>query len=41
MYWVITVPFTLAVLGLWTFWTCWRINNVKKQELELDKTGIA
>ena len=41
MYWVITTPLTFIVLGVWIFWTHWRNESVKEQELKLDKKGIA
>ena len=41
MYWVITTPLTVIVLGVWIFWTYWRSESVKEQELRLDEKGIA
>ncbi|MCJ1403426.1 hypothetical protein MMC11_006649 [Xylographa trunciseda] len=41
VYWVITVPLTLLVLAAWIFWTRWRIESVRRQELALDEKVIA
>ncbi|KAK0510273.1 hypothetical protein JMJ35_007667 [Cladonia borealis] len=40
MYWVITTPLTCIVLGAWVFWTHWRDESVKEQELKLDEKAI-
>ncbi|KAG8531177.1 uncharacterized protein KY384_004535 [Bacidia gigantensis] len=37
MYWIITTPLTIVVLGSWIYWTHWRIRSVEKQEMEMDK----
>ena len=41
VYWVITIPLTLLVLAAWIFWTRWRIEDVRRQELALDEKVIA
>ncbi|KAL9124758.1 MAG: hypothetical protein Q9217_005942 [Psora testacea] len=41
MYWVITAPLTFIVLGAWVSWTNWRMESVRRQELRLDRKGIA
>ncbi|MCJ1385517.1 hypothetical protein MMC17_008640 [Xylographa soralifera] len=41
VYWVITIPLTLLVLAAWIFWTRWRIEDVRRQELVLDEKVIA
>ena len=40
MYWVVTTPLTFIVLGVWVFWTHWRNESVKEQELKLDEKAI-
>ena len=40
MYWAITTPLTVIVLGVWVFWTRWRGESVKEQELRLDEKAI-
>lgn len=40
MYCAITTPLTFIVLGVWVFWTHWRGESVKVQELKLDEKAI-
>ena len=41
MYWVITAPLTLSVLGIWVWWTHWRIESVKRRERRLERNDLA
>ncbi|MCJ1471390.1 hypothetical protein MMC13_000029 [Lambiella insularis] len=41
VYWVVTIPLTLLVLGVWIFWTHWRSKSVKQQERALDRKYVA